>query len=152
MLQSPVLDPSGRIPAGYVCSQNVWLPLRWGVTPPDTEELVLYVGGFGSPRNFDNGAKFTPLVAASLVVGLSPKLHSLSVGVLPAGTSRLVEAHVPVCPPRIAGREFVFRLFALPRAHYIDKSALRSESPYKLLKKLYREGLAEGEFTTSYSS
>ncbi len=152
VFRSPALNASSPIPAHYICSHNIWLPLQWGALPSNTEELVLYTGGFGSPRNIAVGAKFTPLIAASLIIGLSPKLTGLPVGELPADTLRLVQTHVPVCPPRTGGREFVFKLFALSREQSISKSSLKYESPFRLLKRLYNEALAEGEFTTRYGS
>jgi hypothetical protein len=148
--RSPALTAGKVIPAGYTCTQKIWLPLWWGTLPADTVELVLYFGGFGSPKAVAPGETFSPIVAAAGIVGLKPTPHRLSVGALPAGAFRVSEARVPNCPPRAVGGEFVIRLYALSRQQRIRRSSLSSESPRELLLKVSHRALGVGEFRASY--
>lgn len=149
-VRSPALEAGGVFPPHYGCARPVWLPLRWSKVPPDAAELVLYTGGFGPPKSLGEGTTFTPLVTESLVVGLKPTLDGLSEGALPSGASLLVEQGDAICPPRIPGGEFVFRLFALSAEQRLDADALRGRSLKKAMDELYTEAIGVGDVVGSY--
>lgn len=54
---SPVLAGKRVIPASYKCDTRfVWLPLKWGTLPTNTQELALYMVRFGAPKVTAGGA------------------------------------------------------------------------------------------------
>jgi phosphatidylethanolamine-binding protein (PEBP) family uncharacterized protein len=150
-LQSPVLGAGTRIPVSYSCNEGIWLPLRWGSLPADTRELVLYLGGYSAPRALSGGTTLSLITANSLIVGLKPTLHKLQVGELPAGARVLVEHGVPSCPPRLAGREMVFKLYALPHAERISSRSLSSGSLVELMSQIDRQALGAGILNAAYA-
>jgi phosphatidylethanolamine-binding protein (PEBP) family uncharacterized protein len=149
---SPAVSGSKKlIPVRYQCTgARIWLPLKWGAVPPHTGELVLYVGGYGSPRTLAPGRRLALITARSLVIGIKPSMHQLSAGGMPAGAHGLNRLGLPVCPPKHEGQEFVFRLYAISREQKINPDALKSQSPSELLTKISRETLAVGLFTARY--
>jgi hypothetical protein len=150
--QSPALIAGRVIPASYKCGSKIWLPLRWGALPINTGELALYVGGLGAREVIGKGETRYPLVAATLVIGLSPSLRGLPVDRLPPGARLLTDSGIAECSPRLAGRKLVFRLFALSTADRIKLSTLKAESPRELLVRIGRDALATGRFTASYGA
>jgi hypothetical protein len=149
-MRSPVLGADGVLPPGYGCGSPVWLPLRWAEVPSGAAELVVYTGGFGTPKSLGGDTTFTPLVTESLIAGLKPTLRGLSEGPLPSGASLLVEEGDAICPPRIPGGEFVFRLFALSADQRLDAGALRGHSLKKAMEELFTEAIGAGRIIASY--
>lgn len=100
------------IAATYTCDgANISPPISWSQIPPHTVELQLFVFNF-----LPVGGK---LFADWAVAGLSPSLHGLSAGKLPAGaivgTNSHGQARYNVCPAKGANTRFAFLLYALPQ-------------------------------------
>jgi len=149
--QSPVLNAKKVIPARFSCNADkIWLPLRWGVLPANTKELVLYMARFSDLKHNANGAT-ARLLAQALVIGLKPSLHRLPAGKLPHGALigeyETGAERIPICPSGRTGQGFVFRLYALPNHLNITKG----QQGGGLLTKLNNEALAAGTFTASYA-
>lgn len=141
----------GAIPRRYSCAQKVWLPLRWGSLPSDTSEVVLYFGGYGTPRTVARGVRVRTLVAAWGVIGLPPSLHRLDVGPLPAHALALSSGRVPACPPDAPGQRIDFKLYALTAAHRVRLGALRGTSAAELLASIRDNARTWGEFDADYN-
>jgi hypothetical protein len=137
------------IRSGYACGARVWLPLRWGKVPKGTRQLVLMFGSLGPPTRSEHKLVST-LDAAAGVVGLSPKLHQLSVGSPPRGAYMVRSALLPVCPSVSSRSGFMFRLFALPVSTRDTVASLRRESLSDVLEAITRSALAVGEFGVRY--
>jgi phosphatidylethanolamine-binding protein (PEBP) family uncharacterized protein len=145
--QSPALVGRKVIPARYTCNaQKIWLPVQWGALPPNTAELVLYVGRYSNA-----GGKLAPrLIAQSLVVGLKPTLHGLAAGNPPKGALigyyEVGNKPSSICPPKGTTQSFLFRLYALTGKLNISGGSQGSE----FLNKLGSEAAAVGVFAASY--
>jgi hypothetical protein len=149
-LRSPVLQAKGIIPAGYSCTSSMWLPLRWSELPAGTDEAILYMGGFGLPHVRAKGRSFSLVIARSLITGLRPGLRGLTIGGFPDGTHVVTEAGKSLCPPETSGREFVFRLYALPHKRRINASVLNSSELSRLVGQISGEASAEGVLAAAY--
>lgn len=147
---SPALAKRHIIPAEYTCAPKIWLPLRWGVLPEGTRELVLYFASYGPPKVLAHGGTDSVVSAAAGVVGLKPDVHALAVGGLPRGAVGLSEQHVPICPSRTSGQEFAFELFALSKVYRVTRTLLNSESSLELLREVGHNAQAVGGFTARY--
>lgn len=150
-IHSPGLLDGATIPARYACTKGIWLPLRWGAVPPDTGELVLYMGSFGERRPTSKNTTYALIVARSMVVGLKPTTHELPAGALPYGAHTLVDAQMPTCPSNPSGREFVFRLYALPRSRRFEHNRLISEAMSNLVERISHEASAIGVLSANYA-
>ena len=115
-VKSPVVVGE-RIPARYTCDgQGVSPPLEWGAVPPNVQQLALFLVGFTPQPESKKKLKVTVEWA---VAGLSPSLHRLAAGQLPAG------AHVGVtkaghgytlCPAKGVTVHYQFELYGVPSA------------------------------------
>ncbi len=150
--QSPVLTAKKVIPARYKCNVNkIWLPVRWGVVPGKTQELVLYMARYTDLKPSSTGTT-ARLLSQALIVGLKPSLHELQAGKLPHGA--LVGEYetggerIPICPSRKGSQGFVFRLYALPSRLNINKG----QQSASLLARLNSEATAAGTLTAVYKS
>lgn len=148
---SPVLSARKVIPARFPCASKIWLPLHWGALPPDTGELVLYVGGLGAPRAVATGRRFTPFTGISVIVGLKATLRRLSVGGLPRGAVGVDEKGLPACPATLAGQRFVFTLFAIPRSRALLPH-LTGRTQSSILSKARADATGVGTFTATYGA
>ncbi len=148
---SSSLTSKGEIPARYECKPGVWLPFRWGRLPAGTRELVLYAGALGPPKAVSAGRTYALIIARSLVVGLKPSWHELTPGKLPGRAHALAEASMPSCPSRDREREYVFRLYAMPRARQLDRGSPLPRSPSEWLSRESGRALAVGVFTARYA-
>jgi phosphatidylethanolamine-binding protein (PEBP) family uncharacterized protein len=121
---SPVIK-DGTIPAEYTCAgRNISPPLEWGTVPAGTGELALFILGF-TKSGLGNHYKATVEWA---VAGLSPTLHRLNAGALPAG-ARLGRAsdgrfHYSLCPKGKGTKQFQFELYAVTSADRIPTGFL----------------------------
>lgn len=108
-LTSPVkLEP---LPAHYTCDgANVPPPISWGPVPPNTVEIELFL--------FNLLPVHGKLFASWAVAGLSPKVHGLSSGRLPAGAVVGRNSHGQIgyslCPAKGPSVRYAFLLYALP--------------------------------------
>ncbi len=112
-ISSPVIPGAGEVPSRYTCDgANISPPLRWKGIPPGTAELQLDL------------IKVAPvgktLLYSWAVTGLSPTLHGIPAGKLPAGAvvglNGNGQARYDLCPPKGTNEEYVYVLFALPHA------------------------------------
>ena len=105
------------VPARYTCDgQGISPPLEWGAVPPDVRQLALFLVGIRpkagerrrTPRCPSNGA----------VAGLSPSLHRLAAGQLPAGGAcrrrQLVDHRYTLCPAKGTTVHYQFELYGVP--------------------------------------
>lgn len=149
---SPVLTPGKQIPASYKCNiRNVWVPLRWGTLPPQTQELAMYIVSFDAPKAAPGGTAKAEIKATAVVVGLAPTLHGLSRGKYPhgvrVGVHKAAGEAVSICPAKGATQNLFFRLYALPR-----KLSLQSAQGANLVTTMNKEALEVGTFLATYRS
>jgi phosphatidylethanolamine-binding protein (PEBP) family uncharacterized protein len=109
MASSVKLDP---ISAHYTCDgANVSPPVSWSHVPPNTQEIDLFL--------FNLAPVHGKLFANWAVAGLSPKLHGLSAGQLPAGAVLGRNSHGQVayslCPAKGPAVRYAFLMYALPK-------------------------------------
>ncbi len=147
-LWSPALI-GRKIPARYTCSSEPWLPVRWDSLPPDTGQLVLTFGSFGSPRKVGNTLT-SSVVAGAGFTGLRPAAGGLARGPLPRGAGRLVDRSMPDCPHEAAGVQLIFRAFALASGDRLTPASSSSASAAAVLEDAQRTALATGEFVVEY--
>lgn len=100
------------IAARYTCDgANISPPISWSHIPPHTVELDLFL--------FNLQPVHGKLFASWAVAGLSPKLHSLRAGQLPAGAIVGRNSHgqtgYSFCPPKGPSVRALFLLYALPK-------------------------------------
>jgi phosphatidylethanolamine-binding protein (PEBP) family uncharacterized protein len=114
-LTSPAFKPGGPIPVRYTCvgnGANTWPQFDIKGIPANTKELVLEL----LSEEPINGR--LPVVWA--VAGLSPKLHHIASGKLPAGAivgrNWYGKTNYNVCKPLKHKELYVYVLFALPYA------------------------------------
>jgi phosphatidylethanolamine-binding protein (PEBP) family uncharacterized protein len=105
-----------NIPARYTCDgQDISPPLRWGAVPTDVRQLALFLVAI-RPKSKGLGASVEWAVA-----GLSPALHQIPSGELPAG-ARLGSAGdgrpqpYRVCPAKGTRVHYQFELYGVPSA------------------------------------
>lgn len=111
-ISSPAFRPGAPAPVRYTCDgANTWPTLEIKGIPANTKELVLEL----IKEEPINGK----LPVAWALAGLSPKLHRISSGKLPAGAivGRNWYGHTKynVCQPHKPKEIFVYVLLALPR-------------------------------------
>ncbi|MFI5009735.1 MAG: YbhB/YbcL family Raf kinase inhibitor-like protein [Solirubrobacterales bacterium] len=100
------------ISATYTCDgADISPPISWSQIPAHTVELQLYIFNF-----LPVGGK---LFADWAVAGLSPSLHGLAAGRLPAGAivgrNGSGQTRYSLCPAKGANTRFAFLLYALPQ-------------------------------------
>lgn len=109
LASSVKLDP---ISAHYTCDgANISPPISWSHVPPNTQEIDLFLFNLAPV----NGKLF----ANWAVAGISPKLHGLAAGQLPAGAvvgrnSRGQVAY-SLCPAKGPAVRYAFLMYALPK-------------------------------------
>jgi phosphatidylethanolamine-binding protein (PEBP) family uncharacterized protein len=117
------------IAARYTCDgANTSLPISWSQLPPHTAEIEVFVFNF-----LPVGGK---LFADWAIAGLSPSLHGLSAGQLPAGAivgrNSFGQTGYSICPPKGSNTRFAFLVYALPKSLSVkpgfDPNALRERA------------------------
>jgi phosphatidylethanolamine-binding protein (PEBP) family uncharacterized protein len=117
------------ISATYTCDgADISPPISWSQIPPHTAELQLFVFNF-----LPVGGK---LFADWAVAGLSPSLHGLAAGQLPAGAivgrNGRGQTRYSLCPAKGVNTRFAFLLYALPQRIAakpgFDANALREQA------------------------
>jgi len=113
----------------YTCDgADTSLPISWSKIPPHTAEIVVFVFNF-----LPVGGKLFPDWA---VAGLSPSLHGLSAGQLPAGAivgrNGFGQTRYSICPAKGSNTRFAFLVYALPQRIAVkpgfDADALREKA------------------------
>jgi phosphatidylethanolamine-binding protein (PEBP) family uncharacterized protein len=117
------------IAARYTCDgADTSLPISWHEIPAHTAEIEVFVFNF-----LPVGGK---LFADWAVAGLSPSLHGLSAGQLPAGAivgrNGFGQARYSICPAKGSNTRFAFLVYALPHRIAVkpgfDADALREKA------------------------
>jgi phosphatidylethanolamine-binding protein (PEBP) family uncharacterized protein len=126
LASSAKLNP---ISAAYTCDgADTSLPISWSKVPPNTAEIEVFVFNF-----LPVGGKLFPDWA---VAGLSPSLHGLSAGQLPAGAivgrNGFGQTRYSICPAKGSNTRFAFLVYAVPRRIAVkpgfDADALREKA------------------------
>jgi phosphatidylethanolamine-binding protein (PEBP) family uncharacterized protein len=147
VITSPVLTSSGTIPAQYTCSgRNIPPPMQWGNIPSGTAELALFLLDLGHTEVAAGGATQAKLTVGWSVRGLSPSLHGIAAGKLPAGAI-VGRKRYTICPPKGGTGEYLFRLYALPSR----VSASSHLSDLELFRQINKASSAAGFFTSTFT-
>jgi phosphatidylethanolamine-binding protein (PEBP) family uncharacterized protein len=107
-----------RIPVRYTCDgQNVSPPLEWGAVPADVHQLAVFLVGF-KPKP---GTKTYKPSVEWAVAGVSPGLHRLAAGSLPAGAYLASDKsggrqRYSLCPAKGTSVHYQFELYGVPSA------------------------------------
>lgn len=150
-LQSPAVSANGIIGSRFRCEENIWLPLSWTHLPPNTAEVVVYIGGYGPRTTTPRGTILSPIVSGVVITGLDPAVHTLETGALPPGATAFVAESVPVCPPHAHGGQFIIKAFALRPRDRISRGALESQGePLGLLEAIAEKASGVGVLLASY--
>lgn len=149
-LRSPAVFSTGIISGKFHCAERIWLPLSWNHLPPNTAELVVYIGGYGPEQITAKGTIVSPIIAGAIIAGLKPDIHSLKPGALPAGAIGVAARRIPVCPPRAHGGQFIIRVYALSYGHKVSRATLTSESPLQLLENITEKAAGIGSLSARY--
>lgn len=138
------------IPARYTCDGGDVSPaLEWGAVPPSTRSLFVDVIGV-TPQA---ATKSYSLTLEWGVGGLSPALHRLAAGRLPAGAVVAVDgahgAHYSICPARGATVRYQVEIWGLPGVMSSKFDAIPLVSA---LESTNSSATAHGIFIASYNS
>jgi hypothetical protein len=95
---------------------SVWLPLRWGAVPPDTEELVVYLGRFIPRKGADPRRLSVPF--GIFITKIDPSIRGIPTNTLPPESSYVTYKPFNSCPQGRRGQNILLRLFALERPVY----------------------------------
>jgi phosphatidylethanolamine-binding protein (PEBP) family uncharacterized protein len=120
VLASPALTAGHRIRARYTCDGgDVSLQLVWSRLPAGTREVDLFVLGVASARRVSSAKTHDTLTVQWAVAGLSPALHAIAAGHLPAGAivgrGTGGRARYSMCPAKGRLTKYFVLLYALPR-------------------------------------
>ena len=131
------------VPARYTCDgSDASLPLSWSGVPAGTAELDLFIFTLpGEVRHIPDWA----------IVGLSPQLHKIAAGQVPAGAivgrNSLGQSRYSICPRKGSTAKYLVHLYALRHkiraAQGFDPNVLRKQ----LLQAQTSEGLLEFSYT-----
>jgi hypothetical protein len=167
--ESRAVLPNGEISPSYECGfGSVWLPLKWGSVPPETEELVLYFGRF--KENAGAGSPKIKVPFAILITDIDPTVREIETNTLPEGVVPVVYKIPNSCPSARNGQNIVMQLFALDGERQLtaegvfpslDKESVaqltedalgmeQSSETSELAATLTEEALGSGSFTATY--
>ncbi len=128
----------------YTCDgADIHPPIKWGPVPANTVETALFIIGYqaslqGKPAS------------AWAVTGLSPKLHQLAAGQLPAGAiigrNQFGKNAYSICPPRNSSEQYVIQIDPLP--HTIP--AKQGFNPETLANQAVTAAEHEGQLPLTY--
>lgn len=162
--ESPAVRADGVISPSYRCGGgSIWLPLKWGSVPPDTKELVVYLGRFIGGA--ETGSRRLRVPFGILITNIDPSTPGIPTNTLPPESVPVTYRTFNSCPPARKGQNVLLQLFALERplqtpaspssdsvielteaALGIDQSAATS----KWVAELTEEALASSRFTATY--
>lgn len=141
---SPAVEADGVISPRVSCGAGtLWLPLKWGSVPSETEELAVFIGRF---KEGDGAERLRTMPFGALVSGIDPGVRGIAANTFPPDV--IPASFGPVsCPLARRGQRIHLELFALDHMRPAVSSA--SLSP-DLVIRLANEALAVGRFTASY--
>jgi hypothetical protein len=149
-VSSPAVVPGKggtTLPALYTCGgRDISPPLSWSKVPANTAELALFLLDLSKPRPGAQGTVQAQVEVAWAVHGLSPALHGMAAGKLPAGAST-GRRRYSICPPKGRTGEYMFRLYALPRSLAVK----RNVSDLALFKQVNRASSTAGYLISLYT-
>jgi phosphatidylethanolamine-binding protein (PEBP) family uncharacterized protein len=105
--------------ARYTCDgQNISPPLEWGAVPANVKDLALFVVGF-TPKPATKIYKASEVSVEWAVAGLSPALHKIAPGQLPAGAytgavSGGKRQSYSICPAKGTSVHYQLELYGVP--------------------------------------
>jgi phosphatidylethanolamine-binding protein (PEBP) family uncharacterized protein len=151
VFKSPAIGTS--IPAEYTCDgKDIAPPLEWGAVPGRSSELVVLLVGYAK---IPFSSRFRVEGVDWALAGISPRLHRLAAGQLPAGTFiGLGGNHKPqpysLCPARGSRKYYQFEIFALPASVRVPQE-FGNEGAFRVFNATkVSPALAHGVFTASY--
>lgn len=161
---SPAVRPNGVVSPLVSCGAGtIWLPLKWGAVPSDTEELVLLITRY--KKETVAGSTRFKVPFAALVGKIKPTTHGIEANTYPPGVA-LAGSYGPIsCPPARKGQKIMYELFALDhtlqlemplKASFVTRFTEESLGARKFATKsvaaaqLAEEPLAVGRFTATY--
>lgn len=108
---SPAVGPDDVISPQVSCGGGtLWLPLKWGSVPDETNELAAYIGRF-KYKTVDGEKKLVAQFGA-LVSGIDPGLHGIAANTFPPEVVP-VSVGLTSCPVVRKGQNILLGLFAL---------------------------------------
>jgi phosphatidylethanolamine-binding protein (PEBP) family uncharacterized protein len=162
--ESPAVRANGVISPDFRCGGgSIWLPLEWGPVPPDTKELVVYLGRFVRPTG--TGSRRLRVPFGILITNIDPSTRGIPTNTLPPESVPLTYRTFNSCPPARKGQNVLLQLFALERPLqapaspssvsmiHLTEAALgidRSVATPEWVAELTEESLASSRFTTTY--
>lgn len=118
---SPAVRANGTISPRVNCGAGtLWLPLKWGSIPSETEELMVYFSRFKREAG-DDGRKIKVLFAA-MIFEISPKLRGIEANTFPEQSEYRYYVSLVNCPYFRNGQHFFVELFALDHQREIPRS------------------------------
>lgn len=161
-LSSPAVGADGVISPHVKCGAGtIWLPLKWGSIPSETEELILY---FGRVRRVAvDGAQRIRVPFADMLSGINPELHGMAANTFPLGAEPLNFGFAENCLPVRTGQKLLVELFALdhpqgvpPNDEFVTRLAEEAlgvaqyATASKAASEFREDALATGRFTAIY--
>jgi hypothetical protein len=162
-LESPGVQANGLVSPHVSCgSGTIWLPLKWGSVPSETEELILYFGRFKGGTV--DGVREAEVSFAAMVTDISPDLHGMAANTFPARSEYRYFISIENCPLVRNGQHYLVELFALGHRYPVpqdDQFAIRLGEEALGVEEfateseaasLFRdEALATGRFVATYA-
>jgi len=112
-LESPAIRADGVISSRYLCGGgSIWMPLRWKSVPPETKELVVYLGRFS--RDGKAGSPQIEVPFGIWITQIDPSTRGIPTNTLPPDSGAVTYRMFNSCPPR-KGQSILLKLFALQR-------------------------------------
>ncbi|HXR31434.1 MAG TPA: hypothetical protein VN752_09890 [Solirubrobacterales bacterium] len=159
---SPAVGADGAVSPRVGCGGGtLWLPLKWGSIPSETEELMVYFSRIKREAGED-GPKVKVFFAA-MITKISPKLRGIEANTFPEQSEYQYYVSVDNCPWYRSGQHYLVELFALDDPREIpenDRFAVRLGEEAMGVKQfatesedaseLRDEALASGRFVAVY--
>lgn len=134
------------IPVRYTCDGSDTIPsFKWGPVPRNTAELTLFLFRVGRTVTVPGGGARVQATIEWAVSGLSPKIHTITVGKLPHGAVA-VSKRYSICPTKGKPGQYVFQLNAL--SHRLLVKAPSSAN--RLFQAAQGATVASGSFIMNY--
>jgi phosphatidylethanolamine-binding protein (PEBP) family uncharacterized protein len=134
------------IPVRYTCDGSNTTPsFAWGVVPPNTAQLALFLFKLGRSTPTGNGNVRVEIKLEWAVGGLSSSIHRVPAGKLPRGAIP-ANGRYSICPPKGSAAAYLFQINALSHPLAVKPHF----NAGKLLQESETATLASGTFTSSY--
>lgn len=112
--ESPAVRADGVVSPRFECGGgSIWLPLRWGAVPPETEELAVYLGRFVPRKGAHSQRLSVPF--GIFITNIDPSIRGIPTNTLPAESSYVTYKPFDSCPRERRGQNILLILFALER-------------------------------------